>query len=161
VIVSILTAEKFPDGAGAWPNLAGPPAFGRFAYADDRVELEESAPAGATAWIGRALDNDATVPPDDFGAVLAVGQEPLPGYESEFADWMNTEHIPALASVAGTLWAARFEAITGSPRYCNVFYLTEPGICSSDAWRKAGMTPWRNRLFNYTHNRIRWLFQPA
>jgi hypothetical protein len=160
VIVSILTADEFLDDSEAWPNLTGPPAFGRLAYSDDRSELAEPAPNGGALWLGRAMRVDTKAPPNEFGAVLAVGQEPLPGYESEFADWMDTEHIPALSSVDGTLWAARFEAITGSPRYCNIFYLAEAGVCSSDAWRKAGMTPWRDRLFNYTRNRIRWLFQP-
>src|SRR5690349_11032679 len=46
--------------------------------------------------------------PTDAAAVLLIAMNVAPEVEAEFNEWYNSEHIPALGSVPGTLSARRY-----------------------------------------------------
>jgi len=142
----------------------GDPGFVRAWHLDSG-----SAPAapetseGDEVWIGE-LCFSATgdqVPPVGAGGLLVFGQEPRPGDEDEFDAWIDTEHIPTLAGVTGTLTAQRYEALVGTPRFAAMYYLTEPAVCTSEEWRIASRTPWRARMSERNLNRRRGLYAPV
>ena len=61
-----------------------------------RFEGEQIVPGGGVA-------------PKDASALLLNAMSVAPEHEHEFNDWYNTEHIPALGAVPGTLCARRWE----------------------------------------------------
>ena len=85
----------------------------------------------ASAWSKRVtgackrllrVECDQTLPgsriaPKEAGGLLLNAMNVAPEYEDEFNKWMDTEHIPALAKVPGTLCARRFRSREGSHRY--------------------------------------------
>ena len=68
-----------------------------------RFEGEQIIPGGRTA-------------PADASALLLVAMNVAPEHEAEFNEWYDTEHVPALAAVAGTVCARRYRG-SGA---CNV-----------------------------------------
>jgi hypothetical protein len=67
---------------------------------------------------------------------LLVAMTPAPAHETEFNAWYDTEHVPALARVAGVLSARRFRA-DGHPKYVALYHLTSPEVVSGPDWKRA------------------------
>lgn len=65
--------------------------------------------------------------------------------EDDFNRWFDEEHLPQLASVDGTVHAARYRT-DGSPRYLASYDLQQREIQGGTAWRSAIATPWRDRI---------------
>lgn len=65
--------------------------------------------------------------------------------EEEFNRWFDREHLPQLASLGGTVHAARYRT-DGSPRYLACYDLTAREIQGSPEWRAAIESPWRDRM---------------
>lgn len=86
--------------------------------------------------------------PAGTGALLVVGLDPQPGYEDEYNDWYNEEHIPWLLPVPGVLRARRFRSIEGErePHYVAIYELSAPEIRHSGAFERAIDTPWSTRM---------------
>jgi len=93
--------------------------------------------------------------PKNAGALLLNAMDVLPEHESEFNEWYNTEHIPALAAVPGTLCARRFRSAEGSPRYVALYHLASADVPDSAAWKKAANTPWTEKLRPHFRNHLR------
>jgi hypothetical protein len=81
------------------------------------------------------LPGDATAP-QGAGGLLLVAMTPAPAHETEFNAWYDTEHVPALARVAGVLSARRFRA-DGHPKYVALYHLTSPEVVSGPDWKRA------------------------
>jgi len=92
-------------------------------------------------------------------ALLLVAMNVSPEAESDFNAWYDQEHIPALSKVDGCLLARRFNIVDassdGKQRYLAIYHLSSPGVCSSDAWKKAVETPWTARLRPHFRNPLR------
>ena len=84
--------------------------------------------------------------PDGAAAVLLVAMNVAPAAEGEFNEWYNSEHIPALAAVPGTLCARRYRGTGATQRYAAVYHFAAPEVPESDAWKRAGGTPWTERM---------------
>jgi len=80
------------------------------------------------------------------GGFLTVRLDVAPEHEQDFNAWYDQEHLAALAGVPGVIAVRRFRAIQGEPKYMAVYHLTEPGVRSSEAWRRAADTPWSARV---------------
>ena len=48
--------------------------------------------------------------------------------EEEFNRWYKEEHMPGLLAIPGVLSAARYEAVSGSPKYLAVYELSNPEV---------------------------------
>lgn len=156
----MLGGSEPPVGDGVlWKAIEGEPAFRRIAHVDVASDIGDT---DAEVWIGKlrypAVGED---PPPAAGGLMVFSQEPRPGDEDEFDAFMDTDHLPALAGVAGVLLAQRYEATRGEPKFTAIYYLTEPGVCTSDDWRAASRTAWRERMSARNLNRRRGLYLPA
>ena len=57
--------------------------------------------------------------------LLFSQMEPPPGWEDDFHDWYNEEHIPRRLAIAGFEGATRYEALEGEPRYLACYFLSD------------------------------------
>jgi len=96
------------------------------------------------------------VAPKDAPALLLNAMSVAPEHEDEFNEWYNTEHIPALAAVPGTLCARRYRGTgTAAQRYLAAYYLVSTEIPSSAAWKAAANSPWTDRMRPHFRNHLR------
>ena len=107
-----------------------------------RVECEQTLPGDRLA-------------PAGAGGLLLNAMNVAPEYEDEFNRWLDTEHIPALALVPGTLCARRFRSPAGSHRYVAIYHLAAPDVVETPEWRKAARTPWTEKLLPQMRDRLR------
>jgi len=63
---------------------------------------------GLMRYEGEQLFPGDKTAPSDAAALLLIAMNVAPEAEAEFNEWYNTEHIPALGSVPGTLSARRY-----------------------------------------------------
>jgi hypothetical protein len=86
------------------------------------------------------------VAPDGAGGLLLVAMNVAAEHEADFNEWYNTEHVPALTAVPGTLCARRYRGSGATQRYVALYYLTGPEVVDSAAWKSAASSPWTERL---------------
>lgn len=55
-------------------------------------------------------------------AILFSQMEPPSELEGEFNDWYETEHVPLRLAIPGMQSAARYAAISGSPKYLAIYF---------------------------------------
>lgn len=79
--------------------------------------------------------------------------------ESEFNRWYDSEHMPGLAAVAGTVHCARLAAAEGAPRYHACYDLTSPEVLDGDDWLAVRHTSWSSRVRPHFKNPRRLMFR--
>lgn len=94
------------------------------------------------------------------GGLLLNAMSVDPEHETEFNEWYDHEHVPALAAVPGTLAARRFRAREGSPRYVALYHLASPEVQASPEWKRAANTPWTERMRPYFRDHVRIVTRP-
>ena len=105
---------------------------------------------------GEQILPDGGIAPKDAPALLLNAMSVAPEHEHEFNEWYNTEHIPALAAVPGTLCARRYRGTgAAAQRYLALYYLTSAEVPSSTAWKTAANTPWTERMRPHFRNQLR------
>ena len=97
------------------------------------------------------FEGDQIVPGDQVApagaaALLLVAMNVVPEQEAEFNEWYNTEHVPALAAVPGTLCARRYRGGGAIQRYAAMYHFARTDVADSAAWKAAANTPWTKRL---------------
>ena len=85
----------------------------------------------------------------------------LPESENDLNDWYAQEHLPGLASVPGTVRAARYIDAAGSPRYYACYDLASPDALASAAWLAVRATAWSARVRPAFRNTRRTMFRAA
>jgi hypothetical protein len=73
--------------------------------------------------------------------LLFSQMEPPPGWEADFHDWYNTEHIPVRMALPGFSSAVRYEAIEGEPKYLACYFLSDLAELESPAYRRLKTDP--------------------
>lgn len=81
-----------------------------------------------------------------------------PASDEEFNAWYDTEHLPGLASVSGTISAKRYRRLMGVPRYIACYELTSPAVMESADWLAIRHTAWSSRVRPMFFNTTRQLF---
>ncbi len=106
----------------------------------------------------QTLPGDAETP-EGAGALLVNAINIAAEHSHDFHAWYDTEHIPALASVPGTLAARRYLSAEtgGSHRHVALYHLASADVASSDAWKRAVDTPWSARVRGCFRDRLRLL----
>jgi 2-pyrone-4,6-dicarboxylate lactonase len=64
----------------------------------------------------------------------------------DFNAWYETEHMPGLARVPGTIRARRYLRKTGGPRYVACYDLLTPVALERPEWLAVRHTPWSDRV---------------
>jgi hypothetical protein len=95
------------------------------------------------------------VAPRQAAALLVNAMSVAPEREHEFNEWYDTEHIPALAAVPGTLCARRYRGSGAAQRYVAVYHLASPDVPDSAAWKNAANTPWTERMRPHFRDHLR------
>ena len=86
---------------------------------------------------------------DKKGAGLLLLYADVPAeMEDDFNRWYNEEHLEERLSVPGFLSAARYEAVSGSPKYLACYELESPEVMQSEAYFKQRDNPteWSKRI---------------
>ena len=78
--------------------------------------------------------------------------------QEEFNAWYNTEHLPGLSRVPGTIRAQRYLRLSGSPRYIACYELLSPAVMESQEWLAIRHTAWSSRIRPMFMNTVRQLF---
>ncbi|MGE0260873.1 MAG: hypothetical protein AB7T18_19215 [Alphaproteobacteria bacterium] len=99
-----------------------------------RMEGEQILPGDALAPVGRAQ------------ALLLISMNVAPEHDSEFNEWYNVEHLPALAAVPGVLAARRYRGSGATQRYAAIYHFANPDVPDTAAWKTAANTPWTERM---------------
>jgi hypothetical protein len=94
--------------------------------------------------------------PEGAGALLLVSMNVVPEHESEFNEWYNAEHVPALGSVPGTLSARRYRGTGATQRYAALYHLAAPDVIRSAAWKTAANTPWTEKMRPHFRDLLRF-----
>ena len=79
--------------------------------------------------------------------------------DEEFNAWYDTEHLPGLARVPGTVSAKRYLRLSGAPRYIACYELLSPAVMESEAWLAIRHTAWSSRVRPMFFNTVRKLFK--
>jgi hypothetical protein len=141
-IVSVLQSPPYQAIAGAnsspWTKRTA-----RFRKGLMRYEGEQLFPGDQTA-------------PSDASALLLIAMNGEREAEAEFNEWYNTEHIPALGSVPGTLSARRYRGTGATQRYAAIYHFANPDVPYSSAWKTAANTPWTERIRPYFRDHLRF-----
>jgi len=95
------------------------------------------------------------LPPASAGGLLLNAMNIAPERETEFNEWYDKEHIPALAAVPGVLCARRFRGTSGNRRYVALYHLADPNVVDSAEWKQARQSEWTSRLQPHFQDHLR------
>lgn len=82
-----------------------------------------------------------------------------PDAQEDFDSWYETEHLPGLAAVPGTVRARRYLAMEGSPRYYACYDLAQREAFGSPPWLAVRATSWSDRVRPNFINTKRTMFR--
>ena len=88
-----------------------------------------------------------------------VETDVLPEQDADFNAWYDSEHLPGLAAVPGTVSAARYVRGGGSPRYHACYDLASLETFGSPAWLAVRGTEWSSRVRPHFRNTKRTMFR--
>ncbi len=74
-------------------------------------------------------------------AMLFSQMAPLPGYESRFQHWYDTEHVPLRMALPGFLAARRYRAIKGQPEYLAIYDVADVAVFESPGFIELRSNP--------------------
>lgn len=91
--------------------------------------------------------------------LLFSQMEPPPGWEADFHDWYETEHIPQRMAVPGFHSAWRYEALEGEPRYLACYFLDDMGALELPEYQRLKREPGERtaRMLGAVHGFTRYL----
>jgi hypothetical protein len=64
----------------------------------------------------------------------------------EFREWLTVEHSQRQLDVPGNHWYLGYEEIGPRHSFMNFWGIDDPSVADGDAWDRARMTPWRERM---------------
>lgn len=68
--------------------------------------------------------------------MLFSQMEPPAGWEDDFHDWYDTEHVPARLALDGFTGATRYRALDGEPAYLAVYEIADLGVLDTPGYRR-------------------------
>ncbi len=118
----------------------------------------------ATAWTGVSrLELLSSQAGASAGRVAAyhyvVATDVESGWDQEFNDWYDKEHLPGLATVPGNVRASRLRNLDAGPRYHACYDLLAPEVLERAAWLAVRHTAWSDRVRPHFVNTQRAMFR--
>jgi hypothetical protein len=86
----------------------------------------------------------ATTSDQGRAGLLFSQMQPPPGWEADFHDWYETEHIPARMEIPGFTEAIRYELLDGdddAARFLACYFLHDMGALETDVYRRLKTQP--------------------
>lgn len=93
------------------------------------------------------------------GFHYVVETDPEPGWMPEMEKWYDTEHMPGLAAVPGTVRARRFINHDHGPLSLACYDLVSENTLGSAPWLAVRNTPWSSRVRPHFTNTRRTMFR--
>ena len=90
---------------------------------------------------------------------FVVATDIEPGWEIEFNNWYQREHMPGLAAVPGNVRCARLRSVDSTPRYYACYDLQSPQVMERREWLAMRTTSWTTRIRPHFRNASRILFR--
>jgi hypothetical protein len=81
------------------------------------------------------------------------------GWFEEISAWYDSEHMPGLATVVGTVHTVRFLNADHSPRSVACYELTHESVMGSDPWLAVRGTPWSDHCRPHFKDTLRTMFR--
>lgn len=90
--------------------------------------------------------------------MLFSQMEPPAGWEAEFHEWYDDEHIPARMSIPGFVSASRYEIVDGEPRWLAIYHLDDMGALELPEYRllKTDPSPRTKKILDNVHGFTRF-----
>jgi hypothetical protein len=88
-----------------------------------------------------------------------VEMDPAPGWRDELLRWYDTEHMPGLASVPGSIHAARLLNHDHGPLSLACYDLVSPETLGSPPWLAVRGSEWSSRVRPHFMNTRRTMFK--
>ncbi|HZA66852.1 MAG TPA: hypothetical protein VE592_07870 [Geminicoccaceae bacterium] len=90
---------------------------------------------------------------------LVIWHDPAPEIESDYNEWHSKEHMYERVGVPGFQRGQRGVAITGAPKYFNLYEVDEFATLTAKPYldRLNDPTPWTRRVVPHMHNNSRTL----
>jgi hypothetical protein len=90
---------------------------------------------------------------------LVIWHDPAPEIESDYNEWHSKEHMYERVGVPGFRRGQRGVALSGAPRYFNLYEVDEVATLTSPAYleRLNDPTSWTRRVVPHVHNNSRTL----
>jgi hypothetical protein len=73
--------------------------------------------------------------------LLFSQMQPPSGWEDDFHDWYESEHIPVRMEIPGFSSAVRYEALDGEPRYLACYHLHDMGALETPEYARLKADP--------------------
>ncbi len=73
--------------------------------------------------------------------LLFSQMEPPVGWEEDFHDWYESEHIPARMALPGFASATRYEVLDGTPRWLACYFLDDLAVLDTPEYRRLKTDP--------------------
>jgi hypothetical protein len=158
-IASVTPAQRAP----LYRSLAGSEGY---AWVEGLAEadagaLRERIPGIALARLEPLESVDGASAGHDAPYRYVVETDVAVEHEVDFNAWYHDEHLAGLASVTGTVRAARYRDRTGQPRYLACYDLEHPDVLGSAPWLAVRATPWSDRVRPHFTNTKRTMFRRA
>lgn len=120
--------------------------------------------AAVAAWSGvsrlKLLSSQAGASAGQTGAYhYVVATDVEAGWDPDFNDWYDKEHLPGLAAVPGNVRASRLRNLDAGPRYHACYDLLAPQVLQSPAWLAVRHTAWSDRVRPHFVNTQRAMFR--
>jgi hypothetical protein len=121
--------------------------------------LADSAPDGSWTRLVRLQSLDGASNGQGPAFHYCVETDVASEHEVELNAWYTEEHLLGLASVPGTIRAARFQREKGSPKYLACYDLTSPDTLERGEWLAVRHTAWSSRVRPLFLNTRRAMFR--
>lgn len=121
-----------------------------------------TAAVAAWSWVSRLklLSSQAGASAGQAGAYhYVVATDVEPGWDPDFNDWYDKEHLPGLAAVPGNVRASRLRNLDAGLRYHACYDLLAPQVLESPAWLAVRHTAWSDRVRPHFVNTQRAMFR--
>lgn len=112
-----------------------------------------------TCRLKRALDCPGASSKANAKAHYVVQTDTDKGWFNEIIAWYDTEHMPGLAAVPGTVHAARFINLDKGPKSFACYDLEHEDVLGSPPWLDVRGTAWSSHCRPHFKNTLRDMFK--
>ncbi len=96
---------------------------------------------------------------EEAAAHYVVQTDTDKGWFDEISAWYDTEHMPGLASVPGTIHAVRFLNADQGPKSIACYDLKNEDVLGSPPWLAVRATDWSSKCRPHFKNTLRTMFR--
>ena len=155
----LVAAQDFPRAAAScdpatvtwWRSKDGQTYRGYHLGAEPSARFPWTALQGLVDFVGASHGEHA---PFHYVVETDVPDEAL----ADFHAWYETEHMPGLARVPGTVRASRWIRQEGTPRFVACYDLVTPAAMERTEWLAVRHTDWSSRVRPMFRNTFRTLY---